>query len=62
MGQQLTPQSCHSLLPTVWALLTQYLSNLKMQGDQATVQMKVLASLFNQQATSGRLLLLRRYY
>ncbi len=48
MGQQLTPQSCRSLLPTVWALLNQHSSNLKLQGDQTTVQMKVLASLFDQ--------------
>ena len=48
MGQQLTPQSCRSLLPTVWALLNQHSSNLKMQGDQMTVQMKVLVSLFDQ--------------
>ena len=47
MGQQLTPQSCRSLLPTVWALLNQHSSNSKLQGDQTTVQMKVLASLFD---------------
>ena len=48
MGQQLTPQSCRSLLPTVWALINQHPSNLKMQGDQTTVQMKILVSLFDQ--------------
>ena len=48
MGQQLTPQSCRSLLPTVWALLNQHSSNSKLPGDQMTVQMKVLASLFDQ--------------
>jgi hypothetical protein len=48
MGQQLTPQSCRSFFPTVWALLNQNSGNWKLQGDQTTVPMKVLVSLFDQ--------------
>ena len=48
MGQQLTPQSCRPLFPTVWALLNQQSGKLKLQGEQATVPMKVLVSLFDQ--------------
>lgn len=48
MGQQLTPQSCRSLMPTVWALLNQHPSNSKPQSGQGAVQMKILASLFDQ--------------
>jgi len=48
MGQQLTPQSCRSLLPTVWALLNQHSSNSKLQSDQMPVQMKILVSVFDQ--------------
>lgn len=48
MGQQLTPQSCRSLFPTVWALLNQHLGTFKLQGDQTMFPMKVLMSLFDQ--------------